>query len=118
MMNTDHILCITGVSGPVLRSLSPANVEGGDVVALSWSWDGSSGAEAEVLLGFLVEWKSQHQELGWQRVARERNTTLITGKYISQKHSHSSDRGFVYKLLLILTMHVMGQCSSSTTRGS
>ncbi|XP_023860479.1 interleukin-23 receptor isoform X2 [Salvelinus sp. IW2-2015] len=69
----------TGVSGPVLRSLSPANVEGGDAVALSWSWDGSSGAETEVLLGFLVEWKSGHQELGWQRVARKRNTTLITG---------------------------------------
>ncbi|KAK6314042.1 hypothetical protein J4Q44_G00155010 [Coregonus suidteri] len=69
----------TGVSGPVLRSLSPANVKGGDVVALSWSWDGSSGAEVEVLLGFLVEWKSGHLELGWQRVARERNTTLITG---------------------------------------
>ncbi|XP_055717049.1 interleukin-23 receptor [Salvelinus fontinalis] len=69
----------TGVSGPVLRNLSPANVEGGDAVALSWSWDGSSGAEAEVLLGFLVEWKSGRQELGWQRVARKRNTTLITG---------------------------------------
>ncbi|XP_019904417.2 interleukin-23 receptor isoform X2 [Esox lucius] len=77
----------TSVSGPVLRCLGPAVGEGGDTVALSWLWDGSSGPGAEtdaeagpgVLLGFVVEWISGSLELGWQRVAVDRNSTLITG---------------------------------------
>ncbi|KAJ7992926.1 hypothetical protein DPEC_G00267140 [Dallia pectoralis] len=81
------------VSRLVLRFPGPAMGEGGDSVALSWLWNGSSraGAESgpivgsetevrpEVLLGFVVEWMNGFPELGWQKVARDRNITLIVG---------------------------------------
>uniref|UniRef100_UPI003AAF145B interleukin-23 receptor isoform X2 n=1 Tax=Centroberyx gerrardi TaxID=166262 RepID=UPI003AAF145B len=63
----------SGVSGPALRELAPAG--DGTVVVVSWSSPASGGQ----LLDYVVEWTSGVAGLHWQRVAKDQNTTLITG---------------------------------------
>ncbi|XP_071392685.1 interleukin-23 receptor isoform X3 [Centroberyx affinis] len=62
-----------GVSGLALWELAPAG--DGNVVVVSWSSPASGGQ----LLDYVVEWTSGVAGLHWQRVAKDQNTTLITG---------------------------------------
>ncbi|XP_054459001.1 interleukin-23 receptor [Anoplopoma fimbria] len=70
----------SGDFGPVLRELDPA--VNGSSVFVSWSWPGNkhlstSGGEP---LHFVLEWTSvPSAELQWQQVAKEQNSTFITG---------------------------------------
>ncbi|KAM3876143.1 interleukin-12 receptor subunit beta-2-like [Diretmus argenteus] len=67
----------SGVSGPIVTKLAG---NGSDVV-VSWSWSGTEhrSRSGGTLLYYVKEWTSGPVALHWQRVAKDRTTTLITG---------------------------------------
>ncbi|XP_040895464.1 interleukin-23 receptor isoform X2 [Toxotes jaculatrix] len=70
----------SGVCGPVLTKLAPA--ASGSALLVSWSWPETkhTSTTGEDLLHYVVEWISvPATELQWQKLAKNQNSTSITG---------------------------------------